>query len=160
MKAKSAGLISLIYGFLGCGLGIFSLFTLYMGQKMLNNFKSTGEQFLKMKFYFNALHDSWLIYMPLIIIIGLIYILAGWLIKKGKKEGISVGIFAGILNLLWFAGYAISILDNVMPAFPRKLQPIEEIFAIAIAGIFMCLFPLYFLLTFKRIELNKNRLKQ
>ncbi len=156
MKAKSSGLISIIYGFLGCGGGVFSLLAIYLGQKMIGNFKSTGDQILKMNIYFTALHDVWFIYMPLMIIVGVIYVLSGWLIKKGKKEGISVGIFAAILNLLWFAGYAMSVNTNVMPVFPHKLQPPEQIFAFVITGIFMCLYPLYFLFSFKRIELNKK----
>jgi hypothetical protein len=156
MKAKSSGLISLIYGFLGCGVGAFSLLMIYVGQKMLGDFKSTGDQILRMRIYFTALHDTWLTYMPLMIIIGFIYVLSGWLLKKEKKEGISVGILAAILNLLWFVGYAVSLNTNVLPIFPRNLRPAEQTFAIAIAGIFMCLYPLYFLFTFKRIKLNRK----
>jgi len=109
MKAKSSGVISIIYGFLGCGFGVFALLTIYAGQKMINNFKATGDRISKMINYFAALQNVWLVYMPLMIIIGLIYVSSGLLLKKEKKEGISVGIFAAILNLIWFAGYAISL---------------------------------------------------
>lgn len=155
MKAKSSGLISIIYGFVGCGFGVFALLMIFMGQKMIRNFEST-DQIDKMRIYFAALQQVWLIYMPLMIIIGLIYVLSGVLLKEDKKGGISAGIFAGILNLLWFAGYAISVNNNVMPVFPHKLEPALQIFAISIAGIFICLYPLYFLFTFKRIQLDKN----
>ena len=123
---------------------------------MINNFKATGDRISKMINYFAALQDVWLIYMPLMIIIGLIYVSSGLLLKKEKKEGISVGIFAAILNLLWFVGYAISLNINVMPVFPQKLEPASEIFVIAIAGIFICLYPLYFLFTFMKIELKQD----
>jgi len=43
-----------------------------------------------------------------------------------------------------------------MPVFPQKLEPASEIFVIAIAGIFMCLYPLYFLFTFMKIELKQD----
>lgn len=146
----------MIYGLVGCCFGLFALLLSYAAQKMIGNFESTGDQIIKMKSYFSALQNVWLIYMPLMIIIGFVYAFSGWLIQKEKKEGILIGIFASVLNLLWFAGYAISLYTNVMPVFPHKIEPAVQIVVIAMAGIFICLYPLYFLITFKRIELKQE----
>jgi hypothetical protein len=154
MKAKNAGLVTMVYGAVGCGFGLFALLITYVENKMIVNFKST-DQLEKMKIYFHALQNVWLIFMPLMILIGLIYLLSGYYLKKQRKEGISVGIVATILNILWFIGYVMSLITNVMPVFPHRIDPAVEISIFSLVGIITCLYPIYFLFIFKRIELGE-----
>ncbi len=155
MKAKSIGLFSIVYGVIGCGFGLFALLITYAVQKMIVNFKPT-EQVEKMKIYIKALQDVWLIYMPAMILIGLIYLFSGYLLNKHRKQGISVGMVAAIFNILWSAGYTMNIISNVIPVSSHPLKPAVQIFVTAIVGIVTCLYPLYFLLTFKNIELMES----
>jgi len=74
----------------------------------------------------------------MMIIIGLLYILSGYMIKKGNKIGISFGVVSAIFNLVWFAGYALSIYSVVLPSFPHKFHPSLFLGAMIITGIHCC----------------------
>ena len=156
MKANDAGNISLVYGLLGAVFGILSLGGLLIGTNMLSTFPREP-QVEKMKLYFTALQSVLFIYMPVMIIIGLLYILSGFLIKKGKKEGISFGVVSAILNIIWFVGYAISVYTVVLPAFPHKFHPSLFLGAMIITGIIICLYPTYYLISFKKIDINLRK---
>ncbi len=153
MKANDAGNISLVYGLLGAVFGISALGVLPIGINMLSTFPREP-QVEKMKLYFTTLQSVWLLYMPMMIIICLLYILSGFLIKKGKKAGISFGVVSAILNLIWFVGYAISVYAVVLPIFPHKFHLSLFIGALIISGIFICLYPTYYLISFKKIDIN------
>jgi hypothetical protein len=153
VKSDRAGTNSLAYGACGVVLGLFSSIFLFVFNIMVSSAKETPH-IIKMGYYVTALRSVWIIYMPIMVVIGVLYILSGWLLKNKKQKGIAVGIIASILNLFWFAGYAVSVIFKVLPTFPGKLPPIEfQIIVLVIGTVVFCLYPIYFLLTFKRIEI-------
>jgi len=152
MKAEKAGTNSVAYGACGVVLGLFPTIFLFVFNIMVSSAKETPH-IIKMGYYVTALRSVWLIYMPIMIVIGVLYILSGWLIKNKNQKGIVVGISASIFNLFWVAGYEVSLIFNVLPTFPGKFPPIEfQIIVFVIVAVIFCLYPVYFLLTFKRIE--------
>jgi len=92
--------------------------------------------------------------MPVMIIIGLLYILSGFLIKKGSKAGISIGVVSAIVNVIWFAGYANSVYTAVQPVFPHKFHPSLFLGALLMSGIIICLYPIYYLISFRKIDIS------
>jgi hypothetical protein len=152
MKAEKAGSNFWGYGIFYSLYGLFSLLFLFVFKFMLNS-SPMNPSIIKMSHFFTALRSVWLIYIPIMIVIGLLYMLSGWLIKKKNQKGIAVGISASILNFFWFAGYVVSGILDVFPYWPGKLPPVAFLIIVLVFWtIVFCSYPFYFLLTFKRIE--------
>jgi len=153
MKADKAGSNSWGYGIALSLLGLFSLLFLFVVKFMLNR-SPINPSIIKMSNFYTALQSVWLVYMPIMIIVGLLYMLSGWLIKNNKQKGIAVGISASIINFFWFAGYVVSGILDVFPVYPGTLPPVAFLIVVLVFWtVIVYAYPVYFLLTFKRIEI-------
>ena len=137
-------------------MGIFSLGSLALAMHTLSSFPK-DQHVDKISLYLTALQNVWLLYMPIVFIIGLLYILSGFLIKKGRRMGIFFGVISALLNILWFAGYSVSLHTTVLPAMPHKFHPFVIAGALIFSGIILCLYPLYYLITYNNIETSSQK---
>jgi hypothetical protein len=81
---------------------------LLMIEVIMPNFAPTSEEiFLKS---IDILSDIWIIYMPLLIIIGISYLAFGFFSHKIKTSRFQINLLLSLLSLFWVISYMISNL--------------------------------------------------
>jgi hypothetical protein len=93
---------------------VFAVFSIIMAKlqlMMLSNFESSPDELFANTI--NELHDIWLVYMPLLIILGLGYLAFGFLFNKIKINKYQLNQLLRILSLVWVIAYAISCIRHM-----------------------------------------------
>lgn len=102
---KDIKTISLLFGGFYIFIGAFSLL---MIKFIMPNFAPTSEEIFSKTY--EILGNIWIIYMPLLIIIGICYLVFGFLNHKIKTSRFQINLLLSILSLFWVVAYMISNL--------------------------------------------------
>jgi hypothetical protein len=109
LSEKDIKIICLSIGGFYAALGAFSLFMVKLQSMMFSTFGSSPD-----KLFDNALevlHKIWVVYMPLLLLLGLGYLAFGFLFGKIKAYKYQINLFLSILCLIWGIAYAISCIE-------------------------------------------------
>ncbi len=90
----------------------------------------------------STLHNTWDTYMPLLILLGLTYIIFGLLLNKMQHRSFGIFLIIVILTLGWLAGYLVRTLqypDLFMATDQGFSDPVALVFA-GIGTLFMLAF--------------------
>ncbi len=88
--------------------GVFALLMVKMQTMMISKFEpKPDENFTNT---LNVLHEIWIIYMPLMILMGISYIVFGLSFQKIKTKKLQINLVLSVLSLIWVIAYAISCI--------------------------------------------------
>ncbi len=108
---KDINTICLSIGVLYALFGVFAILMVKLQTLMLSKFDSPpNEQFTNT---LKELHEIWLVYMPLLAILGFGYLAFGLLFNKIKKGKYQINLLLSILCLIWIIAYAVSCIRYV-----------------------------------------------
>lgn len=120
--------------------GFFALLMMKLQDLTISSFDdSPDDLFIKSK---EALDEVWIIFMPLMILLGISYILFGILFKKIKSDKYMINLILSILSLIWVVAYGYSILfdSDSFFAIMGEMKILAYIFAtfgfIVVLGLF------------------------
>jgi len=103
--------ICMTIGGIYAGFGTFAFFIMTMQKLMMSNIGTQpDESFTKLM---TTLHDIWSIYMPLMILLGLIYVGFGLMFNKIKTNKFKINRFISFLSLGWVVSYTISSFEFI-----------------------------------------------
>ena len=88
--------------------GAFAILMVKLQTIMLSNFESSPDESFTNTL--KVLHEIWIVYMPLLIILGLGYLAFGFLFNKIKTNKYRINLLLSILCLIWVIAYAISCI--------------------------------------------------
>ncbi len=124
-QIKTIGSISKIYGLIATGFGTILILTSFILRVFFNAHHFPPHPKMNFKLYFVALHEVWMIYMPLMVLIGLLYLLSGQGLSHNRKFGKVLLLTSSLLNIGWFLFYInasrITVLPLVKNAFPSGI---------------------------------------
>lgn len=105
---KDIKVICLSIGGFYAVFGAFAILMVKLQTMMLSNFDpSPDESFI---YTLKVLHEIWIFYMPLLIILGFGYLAFGFLFNKIKTNKYQINLLLSILCLIWVIAYAISCI--------------------------------------------------
>ncbi len=105
---------------------------------------------------FKMLYEVWAVFMPLLTILGIVYIVRGLLFYKTLKWNLAVNSVMSVLSLLWALTYAITIFRNA-DLFLTGLSTDFPVFTYTAYGFLVLGFIMLLLLfTFPQYMLRKN----
>jgi hypothetical protein len=88
--------------------GVLALLIIKMQTMTISNFDSKADEiFLNT---LNVLHNIWILYMPLMILLGIGYVIFGLLYHRIKVNRYQINLVLSILSLIWVIAYALSCL--------------------------------------------------
>ncbi len=91
-------------------IGLFSIGMIKLQELMTTTFKtSTDERF---SLYQDTLNDIWYTYMPLMFVLGLLYLGFGLFYKKITTDKYLINLVLSIMSIAWVIGYTISSMNN------------------------------------------------
>ncbi len=59
------------------------------------------------------IHSVWELYMPLLILLGLLLIVFGLTFNRLKKHKYKISVFLGLLSLIWLTGYTVKSIEFI-----------------------------------------------
>ncbi len=111
LAKKTVRLTSIMTGSIYSGFGIFAWFMVLLQKGMMPYMlddPDVDENFIRLM---STLHKTWETYMPLLILLGLIYIGFGLLLNKMQHRSFGIFLLIVIMTLLWLAGYLVRTLQ-------------------------------------------------
>ena len=152
---KAISIITIIYGGLGAIWSMIGLLVISV-QKMVFHFIPDQDlQDMPFNFhdYIGSIHQLYLIFMPLMMIIAIFYLISGIRLLNEDSHAINLTRLSAVLNILWYVGYAFSIfgLSQVFTSdFNISGEIIHRIMIVGImfGFIFVCGYPVFLLIYF------------
>jgi hypothetical protein len=105
MKTKVISVLTMVYGGCTAVFGLFFLVIIFL-QKLMFSAMPSSVNFMNQRLYMETLHNIWLIFMPLLIFLGLLFLFSGYHLYKSRLVGKRLTQSASIAVILWFAFYA------------------------------------------------------
>ena len=130
---KDARIISLSIGGFYLFFGGCALLMIMFQRSMFINMSATDDELVN---YFIVLYDIWNVYMPLMMGVGVLYLLFGLVYNKLPGFHFQINLILGIISLLYFIAYAITSFENIDPLIfeipdgPEIFENIEEVFMV------------------------------
>lgn len=153
---KAISIITIIYGGLGAIWSFFGLMIISLENTIFRFIPQQDFQDIPFNItdLIGKVHQLYLIFMPLMMLIAVFYLISGIRLLNQNRNAIILIRMAAILNILWYIGYAISILNFSRVFFPDfQPQATELIHRIMIVGtvfsaVFFCGYPVFLLVYF------------
>jgi surface polysaccharide O-acyltransferase-like enzyme len=102
-------LTCLVLGGIYAIFGSFSLLIILIQRLMISSFDPiTDNSFMTSH---NTLFKIWIIHMPLMVFIGLCYLIFGLLIKRIKSSKFQINLFLSIFSFVWVVTYLIRSIE-------------------------------------------------
>ena len=79
---------------------------------------------------FNVLHKIWIVYMPLMVLLGISYIVFGLLYSRIKVNKFQINLVLSILSFIWVIAYALSCikyLDILFADMAKDFEPFKYV---------------------------------
>jgi hypothetical protein len=105
---KDIKIICLSIGGFYTVFGAFALLMVKIQKIMISNFDQQADK--RFSNTLNVLHEIWIVYMPLMILIGVCYLIFGLLFKKIKTNKYQINLVLSIFSMTWVITYAISCI--------------------------------------------------
>ena len=103
--------------------GAFALLMVKLQSMMLSNFESSPDESFNNTL--NVLHEIWIVYMPLMILLGLGYLTFGFFFNKIKANKYQINALLSILCLIWVIAYSISCIRYLDVFFAGMANDLE-----------------------------------
>ncbi|MBI9056097.1 MAG: hypothetical protein JEY96_19910 [Bacteroidales bacterium] len=107
---KQAKTICLNIGVFYTIIGVFSFVMLKMQKTMITSFDTPDDNFLQLM---NVLHEIWSIYMPIMVFLGICYILFGLFFTKIEANKYKISLILRVLSIVWVIAYSISSIEFI-----------------------------------------------
>ncbi len=117
---KVSGIVTSVFGLLMTAFACFGLLILGFQRMVILGMPQEhedAEAAAVMKAML-AIHHVWLIYLPLMIVGGLIFVGAGWWLYRGSQVARRIAQATALGGYVWVAAYTVScyqIMDDIMP---------------------------------------------
>ena len=108
---KDLKTICLSIGGFYAAFGAFALIIVKMQNLMLSSFETKPNESFQNTI--SILHNIWNIYMPLLILIGICYLLFGLFFHKIKADKYQINLGLSLISLIWVLAYSISCLKYI-----------------------------------------------
>jgi hypothetical protein len=164
MKNKVVSVLTMVFGSLEAVFGFFSLLGIFMQRLMMRATPSVSHPEVhrgSMEFWLRIeiTHNIWLIFMPFLIALGILFVVSGYQLYKNKKIGVPLIRGASISIVLWFILYCLISLSFGPYLFniPEMNDVSFKIFLVLsgiISFVVICGYPVFLLL-----YLSHKRLK-
>ncbi|MDZ7743239.1 MAG: hypothetical protein U5Q03_16265 [Bacteroidota bacterium] len=146
MTNKKSASIDKIITYIGGGIAVFSLMCIIQVSIMSADF-------------INSLKSVWIIYMPILALIGGLYFLFGLRFKKIKKNKLIIHIIISIASLIWLTLYINAL--NKSDSIPNDSIETYFYFGGIITGIVIMIIPQFIIgRKIYKIEVEKNATQQ
>ncbi len=98
---------------LGAGYAGFGIFALTMTEFQKLLLSKMGQPAPDKYFMdiMNNIHSIWELYMPLLILLGLLFVVFGLFFNRLKKYKYKISIFLGLISLAWLTGYMVKSVE-------------------------------------------------
>ena len=96
----------MVYGGCTAVFGLFFLVIIFLQKLMFSAMPSTVNM-MDQRLYMETLHNIWLVFMPLLIFLSLLFLFSGYHLYKARLVGKRLTQGASIAVILWFAFYAL-----------------------------------------------------
>ncbi|HBF88965.1 MAG TPA: hypothetical protein DDX39_10015 [Bacteroidales bacterium] len=159
---KAVGIISIIIGGLSALQSLMSILIIgiedMIFSKIPNEIFTSPNIPFDMPIFIHQVAKLIYVFMPIQIIIGVIFIFAGIKLVNKKAEGIIHIRFASLFQIVWYVAYSIVFYQIFTSLFTNMFSPILDtrffdtiyIISIFIGGIFTCGFPIFNLIFFRK----------
>jgi hypothetical protein len=120
---KVSGIVTLIFGLLMIGFATFGL-TIVGFQRLVISLLMQDSQNAEMSRIvesMKAMHGVWFIYLPLMMLGGLVFAVSGFFLSRGSLAARRIAQINAICGYMWGIAYSMScyqIMDVVMPQTP------------------------------------------
>ena len=150
---KAVSIITIVYGGLGSIWSMIGLLVISI-QKMVFHFipdQNLQDMPLNFHDFIGSIHQLYLIFMPLMLIIAIFYLISGIRLLKETSHAVNLTRLTAILNILWYIGYAINIV-NLSQVFTADIDISGElihrimIIGVSFGAIFACGYPVFLLI--------------
>jgi hypothetical protein len=116
---KVSGIVTLIFGLLMIGFATFGL-TIVGFQRLVMQ-DSQNAEMSRIVESMKAMHGVWFIYLPLMMLGGLVFAVSGFFLSRGSLAARRIAQINAICGYMWGIAYSMScyqIMDVVMPRTP------------------------------------------
>jgi hypothetical protein len=128
---KDVKTICLSIGGIYAVFGVLALGMVKMQTMMLSNFDpKPDESFMNTM---KVLHKLWIVYMPLLVLLGIGYLVFGLLYYKIKVNKFQINLVLSVLSVIWVFAYALSCIKYLDILF-SDFEPFKYI-AYVIGGV-------------------------
>lgn len=125
---KDISTICLSIGGFYAVFGIMAIILIKMQTIMFSNFgQEPDESFMNI---FIVLHKIWIVYMPLMILLGISYMAFGMLYNRIQVNKFQINLVLSILSTIWVIAYSISCikyLDILLADMANDFEPFKYI---------------------------------
>ena len=150
---RTVSIVSIVYGTLGLIWGVVVTVIIKVQQAIFEDFTFPDEvyDYLDISSFLDSIYGIMGTLFPFVFLIAVIYILSGILQLSGNSSFRSIAFIAAILNIVWYAAYAILILMEVMPLINSlEMVPAALMNVIVIIGMLVnigiyCAYPIFLL---------------
>jgi hypothetical protein len=120
---KISGLVTLVFGLLMIGFGAFSLAIVGFQRLVITGLMQDPQNadMSRVAEGMKAVHGVWFIYLPLMMLGGLVFVVSGFFLSRGSLTARRIAQINAICGYMWGIAYSMScyqIMDVVMPQTP------------------------------------------
>lgn len=167
MKTKVVSILTMVYGGCAAGFGLFFMIIVFMQKWMISGMPSSANpefqaRLMEQRLYMETLHAIWLIFIPFLVVLGLLFAFSGYQLYKDREIGKRIAYGSSLSTVLWFALYAV-ISTTLGGPLARKMFGLNDflfvlfgIFSYLVSFIMICGYPVFLLFylprTFRHLE--------
>ncbi len=153
----------MVYGGGAVGFSLFFMILVFMQKWMVSGMPSSANpgfqaRLMEQRIYMETLHSIWLVFMPFLVILGLLFAFSGYQLYRGREIGKRIAFGSALSTVLWFALYAV-ISTTSGGALARKMFGLNDtlfvlfgIFSYLVSFIMICGYPGFLLFYLPRIS--------
>lgn len=165
---KAIGIISIIVGGISALQSLLSLFVIAIEDMIFTKMPQSifNNQEIPFNFpeYIHNIATHIYIFMPIQIILGVIFIFAGIKLINKKPDSIMHIRFASLFQIVWYIAYSIAFYNVFMSLFSTLNTPFPTsgffdfiyFISIFVGAIFVCAFPVFNLIYFRKYQWSNN----
>ena len=91
--------------------GLFAIMMVKLQSMMISNFESSPDESFTNTL--NVLHEIWIVYMPLLSLLGIGYLAFGFFFNKINVNKYQTNLILSLLCLVWVIAYSISCIKYI-----------------------------------------------
>jgi len=155
---KTIGIISTVYGSFGILMNLIGLIAISFQRIVIKAipFSELKDAPFDIKEFITSIHSVGFIFIPLAIIIGIMFLISGIKMINDKPDAVTLTRFSSIFDIIWYISYIIVIYLTLVPVF-SELPPIGErvismviVLSGIIGTIFSCGYPVFLLIYLRK----------
>jgi hypothetical protein len=157
MKTKVISVLTMVYGGGTAVFGLFFIAIIFL-QKLMFSTMPSSVNFVNQRLYMETLHNIWLVFMPMLIVLGFLFVLSGYCLYNARDVGKRLAQGSSIAVILWFAFYALilevkagAMMENTFFLNNFLYVPFV-VFSYLMSFVMLCGYPVFLLFYLPRIS--------